>query len=202
MATVEAETSVGVPGQRPLGRQLVRLLTTTDHKTIGKRTGARPPVREQFHEARSLPGPELAGDAQPGQFLVGFHPRDRAVRQVEHVVVHARCDAHSAARGAVYEDGPVVSAVIRFALQRSGQGCVVARVVGSPGRGPGLPAGRAGSRGRGRRPAVRPRTGRQPACARERHQPSRGDAEPRARSAAPASESPLCRLTTRPRQQS
>ena len=36
MATVEVETPVGVPGQKPLGNQLVRLLSTTDHKTIGK----------------------------------------------------------------------------------------------------------------------------------------------------------------------
>jgi cytochrome c oxidase subunit 1 len=36
MATVEADSRVGAPGRKPLGRQLVRLLTTTDHKTIGK----------------------------------------------------------------------------------------------------------------------------------------------------------------------
>ena len=36
MVTVEADSRVGVPGRKPLGRQLVRLLKTTDHKTIGK----------------------------------------------------------------------------------------------------------------------------------------------------------------------
>lgn len=36
MATVESDSRVGVPGRKPLGRQLVRLLTTTDHETIGK----------------------------------------------------------------------------------------------------------------------------------------------------------------------
>jgi cytochrome c oxidase subunit 1 len=36
MTTVEADSRVGVPGQKPLGRRLVVLLTTTDHKTIGR----------------------------------------------------------------------------------------------------------------------------------------------------------------------
>jgi cytochrome c oxidase subunit I len=36
MATVEAETRIAAPRREPLGRQLAQLLTTTDHKTIGK----------------------------------------------------------------------------------------------------------------------------------------------------------------------
>ena len=36
MATVEAESPVGVPGRKPVGHQLVLLLATTDHRTIGK----------------------------------------------------------------------------------------------------------------------------------------------------------------------
>src|SRR3954468_14336379 len=36
MATVEAESPAGVETRKPLGVQVVRVLTTTDHKTIGK----------------------------------------------------------------------------------------------------------------------------------------------------------------------
>jgi cytochrome c oxidase subunit I len=36
MATAEAETRIAAPRREPLGRQLARILTTTDHKTIGK----------------------------------------------------------------------------------------------------------------------------------------------------------------------